>query len=80
MKKIILAAIALILVSCTDESGARQALQAQGFNNITFTGYNVFGCGQDDTFHTGFTATNANGMVVSGTVCSGVLKGATVRF
>ncbi len=81
MKKIIGAAIVAVMLSaCTSGDKAREVLAAQGFTNIQITGYKVFGCSEDDTFHTGFVAKAPNGTTVSGVVCSGFLKGSTVRF
>ena len=56
MKRIALAATAmaaLFLTACTDDAGARKALEAQGYREIIITGYAAWGCGQDDTYHTG---------------------------
>jgi len=39
----------------------------------------MFGCGEDDRFHTGFIADGPNGQMVDGVVCSAIFKGATVR-
>ena len=83
MKKIILAGavLALLLSGCTNKDDADRALSAQGFTNIQETGYDFFACSQDDFYHTGFKATNTNGKIVTGTVCSGLLfKSATIRY
>ena len=81
MKKIILAVLILGLLSgCTDPEKATSVLSAQGYKDIEVTGYNLFSCGQDDLYSTGFAATSVTGQRVKGTVCSGILKGATVRF
>ena len=82
MKKLILLALATFaLLSCTDADEAKRVLAAQGFKHIEITGYNFFGCGKDDTYHTGFIAIGQNGEAVEGTVCSGLFfKGSTVRF
>ena len=65
----------------TSESDAARALNAQGLTNIQYTGFKYWGCGEDDFYHTGFTATNSKGKVVSGTVCSGMWKkDATIRW
>lgn len=78
---VILAVLALSLTACTDEESSRRALEAQGFKDITFTGYDMWSCGEDDTYSTGFTATNVNGQRVSGTVCCGlVAKACTIRY
>lgn len=83
--KLVLAGLVAILLSgCTDEDGARRALTAQGFHDIRTTGYRFFGCdsgkGSDDYWHTGFEAVGPTGVHVTGIVCSGILKGQTVRF
>ena len=82
MKNIILIiAIALIMTGCTNKDDAQRALKYEGFTNIQVTGFNFFGCSKDDFYHTGFIATNKNGVSVEGTVCSGLLsKNATVRW
>jgi hypothetical protein len=82
MRNTILAVIVGILFAgCTNESDTIRTLQNAGFSNVNVTGYSWFECGQDDTFHTGFEATNPTGMRVSGTVCCGFLgKGCTIRF
>lgn len=67
-------------IACTDENGARRALNAQGFTDIKVTGYSYFGCGKDDQYHTGFTARNSMGTPVEGVVCCGITKNCTVRF
>lgn len=72
--------IAAFLAACSDADTARRAAESSGLTEVQTTGYRVFGCSDDDTFHTGFTAKNANGKHVSGVVCSGWFKGATVRF
>ena len=71
---------ALTAFSCTNESGSRRALEGQGFTDVEFDGYALYGCGDDDTFHTAFHAKNARGVSVSGLVCCGMLKSCTVRF
>lgn len=75
---------ALLLAGCTRPNHATNVLRAQGFREIHITGYRVFGCdgskGSDDGFHTGFEAIGPNGQKVSGVVCEGLLKGATVRY
>lgn len=77
--KLYVAIAALALCSCTDSGGAKRAAEAAGLTNVEVTGYRVFGCG-DDTFKTGFKGQLANGKYVSGVVCSGWLKGSTIRF
>ena len=84
MKKIaIVAALAAIalLASCTVDPGkATRALEAQGITQIRLGGYSVFGCSKGDNFSSKFTGLGANGKPVSGVVCSGWMKGTTVRY
>lgn len=80
MKKRLLVLLAVFTLGCTDESGSRTALVSAGYSNIHLTGYRWFGCGEDDGYHTGFTATNPAGVRVSGVVCCGLMKGCTIRF
>lgn len=81
-KKIILLFIAsCLLVGCTDGDKTRRILSDQGYTDIEITGYKVFECGDDYTFHTGFKAKAPNThKPVSGVVCSGVLKGASIKL
>lgn len=83
-KLIIAASLLLLLSACTDEDGARRALNAQGFHDIKTTGYRWWGCDSgkvsDDGWHTGFTAVGPTGVPVSGVVCGGIFKGNTIRF
>ncbi len=79
MKRTIL--FGLFALACTDESGARKALNAQGFSDIEITGWDALSCGKDDTSSTGFRAKNVKGERVEGVVCCGLLfKNCTVRF
>lgn len=66
--------------ACTNEEDAYRALQAEGFEDIKFTGYDFFACSEDDFYHTGFIA-KRNQLEVRGTVCSGLFfKRSTVRW
>ena len=65
---------------CVDQPVAERALKGNSLKSVQITGYRFFGCGKDDQFHTGFTALTQDGTPTSGVVCSGWLKGATVRF
>jgi hypothetical protein len=81
MKQVLFVAIAVAgLVGCYSNSDARKALEAQGFTQIETHGHSFTGCGDDDTFATKFDAVSPSGQAVSGVVCSGVFKRATVRF
>ncbi len=79
-KTFLLVLTAMILAGCTDSNVATRALSGAGYKNIQITGYSVFGCSDEDFFHTGFEATGVDGSRVSGTVCSGFFKGATIRM
>lgn len=81
MKKIMLMAFVIGLSACTDPSEATRVLSNEGYTEIQMTGYNMFACSEDDFYHTGFSAKNREGLVVTGTVCSGMLfKGSTIRY
>jgi hypothetical protein len=75
--------VLLFAVGCGSTGGsekaARDLLIADGVQNVQMTGYAFFGCSDRDTFHDGFTGTK-NGIAVEGVVCSGFLKGATIRY
>lgn len=81
MKRLVLiTAAALLLSACSDEPGTRRHLADHGYTNIKTTGYEWFGCSKGDGWATGFTALSPAGKTVTGVVCSGWLKGATIRF
>lgn len=71
---------ALMLAACSDPDTARRVLEKNGFTEISVGGYAMFFCGKDDDFSTAFSATSPTGQRVSGAVCSGWFKGATIRF
>lgn len=72
--------ISAIFTACSSPNDTNKALKAQGFTDIETHGRAFFSCSEDDTFATKFTATNPKGERVAGTVCSGWLKGATIRY
>lgn len=82
LKAIIIALLAPLTIGCTDESGAKGALESQGFTDVVITGYaGPFSCGEDDFSTTGFRAKNNAGNIVEGVVCCGlVFKSCTVRW
>lgn len=80
MKKVFLLVAILMLSACTAPDTATNALIGAGYTNIKLTGYSFFSCAEEDTFATGFIATGPTGKEVKGTVCSGILKGATIRI
>lgn len=80
-KTTIAAAVLLCLITagCTNEDKARHALEGAGYTRIEMQGYSLFGCGKDDQFSDEFSALGPTGKPVSGVVCSGWFKGATIR-
>lgn len=66
--------------ACTAPDDARRVLSQEGYTQVQLTGYRYWSCGRDDSFHTGFTALSPNKQTVTGTVCSGWLKGHTTRL
>lgn len=82
MKKLILFVFTVFLLSsCTDEKAAREALLDAGYHPISVGGYAFWGCGEGDTFHTKFSAYSPDSTrIVRGVVCSGILKGKTIRL
>ncbi|MFW2037767.1 hypothetical protein ACG92Y_04455 [Acinetobacter ursingii] len=78
----LLTVIAFILCfkGCSSSNDATKALKANGFTDIQTHGRAFFACSEDDTFATKFTAKNTEGKSVTGAVCSGWLKGATIRY
>ncbi len=71
MKRILALIAVMSLSACTDPEGAIRTLDAHGFKDIHMTGYRWTGCGRNDAYHTGFSATALNGRRVTGVVCSG---------
>jgi hypothetical protein len=79
MNKIITVAI-VALLACTNEDGARRALEGAGYTRVTITGYRYTGCGDSDSTCTGFDAVGPTGRAVTGAVgCGRVFKGCTIR-
>jgi len=79
MKKLFCVIPVLILCACTAPDTATSALDGAGYTDIQITGWRAFSCSKDDTFSTGFRAKGPTGKSVTGVVCSGLLKGATIR-
>lgn len=74
---------ALVLTGCTNSAdftkGSNQLTQ-QGYTDIKSTGYSYWCCDEKDTFSEGFVCKDRNGNQVSGCICSGFMKGVTIRF
>lgn len=77
-----LSILAIILIGCgnVNTESAQKTLRSQGMTEIKLRGYSIFGCDRNDNFRTKFTAKDVNGNKVSGTLCSGIFKGMTVRY
>lgn len=81
MKRLAILAALLALTGCRDEETARRVLHANGFHDIVLPKESRwFGCGRDDAYLTPFRAVSTGGQPVTGVVCSGWGKGATIRF
>lgn len=80
MKKLLVVSMFLLLTACSSSNDANKALKAQGFTDIQTHGRAFFSCAESDTFATKFTAKNVKGETVTGVVCSGWLKGSTIRY
>ena len=82
--------LAMVLLFCafiygagwvfSSPSTATRTLQEAGMDHIQITGYRFFGCDEDVPSHTGFSATNPRGQIVTGTVCSGWFRGSTIHY
>lgn len=78
-------AILLTLCGCfTQPDSARRILESDGVTNIEILGYQLTGCSQDDSSHTGFRDVK-NGKAVTGVVCGPAWelpwsKGYTIRY
>ena len=73
----------ILMATCTGNVSPSKALNAlgiQGLTNIELTGYRFFGCDSREYYSTGFKATGVNGKPVTGVVCSGFMKGITIRY
>jgi len=75
----IICSAAIVLAACTAPDTATRALEGAGYKDIRITGWAMYGCSDSDDFTTGFEATGPTGMRVTGVVCSGIFKGATIR-
>lgn len=87
MKKAIIGIIGLLftisIISCTNENDfktGKQHLESQGYTDVKNTGFSPLCKGDDDTFSTGFVATDSKGNDVKGCFTSGLLKGVSIRF
>lgn len=82
VKWVLIGALAVSGIACTDENAARETLRAAGYSQIEITGYDWFACGEGDGTCTGFRAKGPTGVPVHGAVGCGFWswqKGCTLR-
>lgn len=80
MKRVMIAAAAL-LAGCAPPVGeARSAVEAYGFDRVNVGGYALIGCSREDVHRFKWTGRNTAGRHVAGVVCGGILKDWTVRI
>ncbi|MGZ3681731.1 MAG: hypothetical protein ACXVDI_24485 [Ktedonobacterales bacterium] len=79
MKRLTILTVLAALAACSDNDGARKALEGAGYSDIQVTGYEFTGCGENDWTSTGFRAKGPTGKPVEGVVCGGWPKGSTIR-
>ena len=77
--KIAILLMAILISGCTDPIDAKRVLLDAGYSDVKAAGYDIFACGEGDIYATKFTAKNPIGRPVSGTVCTGLFKGSTIR-
>ena len=81
MKRLILVALALSLMGCTDKpEDVKMTLHKFGMHHANVGGYSVFGCGKLSWNHTKFTAIRFDGVTVEGVVCTGLLSDTTIMY
>jgi len=80
--KLLWVCLAIVILSgcipMSDERATR-AVQAAGMTDVQITGVPIWGCGEEDTVRAKFEAKDRSGNRVTGVVCGGIFKGATVR-
>ena len=77
-----IAVFVLVLCSCTvSDATVTRVAEANGLHDVEPASWAPMSCGKGDTLRSHFTAKNAAGKDVRGTVCCGLLfKECTVRF
>lgn len=78
--KYLMIIVVLITFNCSRPDSANKVLHQNGYTDIEITGWKFFGCDGNDFFSTGFKAKSPIGFPVSGNVCEGWFKGATIRL
>lgn len=72
--------VGMIGTTLLKQDDTRRQLEDAGYTNVIVEGNTVFGCARTDIYKIRFKATGATGREVSGVVCSGEVKGATIRL
>ena len=81
MKKILTILLLGLIISCTDNETATNALLDAGYHPIEVGGYGWLECSEDDVYATRFKAYSSDSTrVVEGCVCQGWWKGKTIRL
>ena len=79
MKYLWLVGVVLMAGCSKAHDKVRSVLEGDGYTQIAVSGFKPFACDEKDTFSNGFVARKA-GRRVTGVVCSGWLKGYTIRI
>lgn len=79
MKKMFSILMIICLVGCSDPKTAIKVLENEGFDKAAIGGHVFFACAQGDIYSTEFVGYK-NGRKIHGVVCSGLFKGATIRY
>ena len=77
---VLLASAVLMSCAARDEDAATRALTGLGFKEIELHSVGLLSLSCDEAYRTGFKAKSADGVEVTGVVCTGFLKRSTVRF
>jgi hypothetical protein len=81
MRKVFILLAALGLASCGPmKADVIHDVEDYGFSEVEIGSWTAFYCGKDDVWGYHFTATNSQGRRITGVVCRGAFKGATVRI
>lgn len=64
----------------TDVEGATDTVTRAGYKPVTVGGYSPLGCQRGEWLATGFSATNASGQAVTGTVCKTLFGAQRLSF
>lgn len=72
--------LSLFLVGCSVSTDkAERSMTQEAISDFSFSGPNPMGCADQDSFSLEFRGTK-NGQEVRGIICSGLFKGATIRY